>query len=234
MSPPQSSKEFVVFLVDDDRDVLKALTKVLRIEGYQAKAYSSPKIFLEEHNPSIPGVVVLDLSMNELDGLRVQELLRHQEGPERPIIFLTAHATVPKSIRAMKSGATDFLIKPVDPVELLKSIKHAQHRDITNRQAEAERETIHSLVQTLSPREREVLVHLIAGEKNKKIAYELGITVKTVKVHRGRVMEKLRARSLAEVVRMTERISLQPYECGIVRSRLNGGDILERQPHSKN
>jgi FixJ family two-component response regulator len=209
MRPRQSNKEFVVFLVDDDPDVLNALARVLQVEGYKVKAYSSPKSFLDEHDPSIPGALVLDLSMKEMNGLKVQEVLRRQGGIERLIIFLTARATVTTSVAAMKKGAIDFLVKPVAPLELLKSIRHARRRDAENRRAEAERCAIRSLVQTLSPREKEVLTHLIAGKQNKQIASALGITVKTVKVHRGRVTEKMGVRSVADLTRMTEKISLR-------------------------
>jgi FixJ family two-component response regulator len=127
-----AASEFVVFLVDDDPSVLRALSRLLQSAGYKIKAYSSPQTFLAEHDPSVPGCIVLDLVMPDLTGLDVQQALARQ-GIDRPIIFLTGHATIRESVLAMKSGAIDFLSKPVDQSNLLRAVKLAEERDSARR-----------------------------------------------------------------------------------------------------
>jgi FixJ family two-component response regulator len=193
--------EFTIFLVDDDLAVLKALERLLQSAGYRTKAYSSAKTFLDEHG-STPGCVVLDLAMPEFDGLDVQEALTRQ-GINRPVIFLTGKATVPNSVQAMKAGAVDFLTKPIDSSELLSAIKTCEDRDKTQRQSEARRTLILQRIATLTPREREVLDYVIRGSLNKQIGFALGVHEKTIKVHRGRVFNKMGVKTVAELVRMT-------------------------------
>ena len=200
---------FTAFLVDDDPGVLKALSRIVRTAGYETVSYSSPRDFLREHNPSTPGCAILDLTMPELDGLELQEQLA-QAGTERPIIFLSGHADVPASVRAMKAGAVDFLTKPVDRDKLLSAIAQARDRDRKAREARYERQLIEAKLATLTLREREVLGHVVKGRLNKQIAAELGTVEKTIKVHRGRMMAKLGVRSVAELVRLTERIHMEP------------------------
>jgi FixJ family two-component response regulator len=200
---------FTAFLVDDDPGVLKALSRIVRTAGYKTVSYSSPRDFLREHDPSTPGCAILDLTMPELDGLELQEQLA-QAGTERPIIFLSGHADVPASVRAMKAGAVDFLIKPVDRDKLLSAIAQAKDRDRKAREARCERQLIEAKLATLTQREREVLEHVVKGRLNKQIAAELGTVEKTIKVHRGRMMAKLGVRSVAELVRLTERIHMEP------------------------
>ena len=199
---------FTVFLVGHEAKLVKFLVAVLRRGGYKTKIYPSSESFLCEHNTSIPGCAVLDLSMHGLSGLNVQQTLVHQE-IERPVVFLTDHVTVPITVQAMRAGAVDVLLKPVEPIQLLQAIKRAQERDDTSRHAQIELHTIGALIQKLSPREHEVLIHVIAGLRNKQIAEILGVGVKTIKVHRGRAMKKMEVDSVAELVRITTRISLQ-------------------------
>jgi FixJ family two-component response regulator len=194
--------EFTVFLVDDDLAVLKALERLLQSAGYPTKAYSSAKTFLDEHDGSIPGCVVLDLALPEFDGLDVQEALT-RKNINRPVIFLTGKATVPNSVQAMKAGAVDFLTKPIDSSELLSAIKTCEERDKTQRHREAQRTLILQRIAKLTPREREVLDYVIRGSLNKQIGFALGVHEKTIKVHRARVFNKMGVKTVAELVRMT-------------------------------
>ncbi len=204
--PKKLQNRCEAFLVDDDRGVLSALTRLLQAAGYRVNAYSSAEKFLSEHEPLVPGFLILDISMPGLNGLNLQSILS-MNGIERPIIFLTGQPTVDACAIAMKAGAVDFLIKPFKAAQLFDAIQRAEEQDRLN----CECRSIFALFQTLTQREKEVLIHVIAGEQNKIIAASLGIAEKTIKVHRGRMMEKMRARSIAALVRMTEKISLQPH-----------------------
>jgi FixJ family two-component response regulator len=204
-----SDPGFVVFLVDDDPAVLRGLKRLLNAEGYEALCFSSPQAFLAGHDASVPGCAVLDLMMPELDGLVLQQMLTGN-GFGRPIIFLTGYGDIPTSVQAMKAGATDFLTKPVQRETLLTAIVRAQKQDAAVRQRHGEMQTINSRLERLTPREREVLEHVVAGRLNKQIAANLGTAEKTIKVHRGRVMRKLGVRSVADLVRMTERAGISP------------------------
>src|SRR5215813_6160573 len=194
--------EFIVFLVDDDPVILKALGRLLRAASYQTKAYQSAETFLSEHDASIPGCAVLDHTMPGLSGLDVQEALALR-GIHRPIIFLTGRGTIAESVKAMKAGAVDYLTKPVDKVELLSAIRSAEERDKTERDVEARKKAVLQRLAKLTPRERETLELMTKGLLNKQIASVMGVTLRTVKEHRGRVFKKLGARTPAELVRMT-------------------------------
>jgi FixJ family two-component response regulator len=196
-----------VFLVDDDPSILRALTRLLGAGGHRVSAFRSPREFLAQHDAAVPGCVVLDLAMPGLSGLELQTALA-AAGCQRPIVFLSGHGDVPSSVRAMKAGAVDFLIKPVSEETLLAAIQRAMDRDRLMRQARAELQAIGERLSRLTPREREVFQHVVAGQLNKQIAADLGTVEKTVKVHRSRVMEKMGVRSLADLVRMAERIGL--------------------------
>ena len=196
-----------VFLVDDDPSVLRALTRLLRAGGYQVSAFRSPRDFLAQHDAAVPGCVVLDLAMPGLNGLELQTALA-AAGCQRPIVFISGHGDVPSSVRAMKAGAVDFLTKPVSEENLVAAIQRGIDRDRQMRQARAELQAIGERLSRLTPREREVFQHVVAGQLNKQIAADLGTVEKTVKVHRSRVMEKMGVRSLADLVRMAERIGL--------------------------
>jgi FixJ family two-component response regulator len=199
---------FTVFLVDDDADVLKALTRLLRASGYDSREFASPEDFLRGHDASMPGCAIFDVAMPNVDGLALQQVLA-AKGIERPVIFLTGRGDIPTTVRAMKAGAVDFLTKPVDADALLAAIDHARERESRDRVARAEMEFFTTRLATLTPREREVLGHVIAGRLNKQIAYDLGTVEKTIKVHRSRMMEKMGVRSLAELVRMAERAGIE-------------------------
>jgi FixJ family two-component response regulator len=200
---------FTVYLVDDEPGVLKALSRLLRARGYDVRSYSSPQLFLEEHDVAAPGCAVLDISMPGLDGLELQRALTSSVGSHRPIVFITGKGDVPTSVRAMKAGALDFLTKPVNDKDLLEAISRAEVRDATSRALYSELESIQAKVATLTPREREVWVQVVAGRLNKQIAGDLGIVEKTAKVHRRQVMEKLGVRNVADLVRMAEKLSLR-------------------------
>jgi len=197
-----------IFLVDDDPSILRALTRLLRAGGHAVSAFRSPREFLAQHDPAVPGCVVLDLAMPGLNGLELQTALA-ASGCERPIIFVSGHGDVPSSVRAMKAGAVDFLTKPVSEEILLAAIRRAIDRDRLMRQARAELDAIGERLNTLTPREREVLQHVVSGQLNKQIAADLGTALKTVKIHRGRMMEKMGVRSVAELVRQADRAGLR-------------------------
>jgi FixJ family two-component response regulator len=193
-----------VFVVDDDPSVLRALTRLLHAAGYRVSAFRSPQEFLAAHDPAVPGCAVLDLAMPGLNGLDLQQALA-ASGCHRPVIFVTGRGDVPSSVQAMKAGAVDFLTKPVSEEDLLAAVRRALDRDRVMREARAELAVIAERINTLTPREREVLGYVVAGRLNKQIAAELGTVEKTIKVHRSRVMGKMCVRSVADLVRLAER-----------------------------
>jgi FixJ family two-component response regulator len=199
--------KFMVYLVDDDAGVLKALSRLLRGKGYDVRPYLSPRVFLEEHDATVPGCAVLDVSMPGLDGLELQRALTVANGFHRPVVFVTGKGDIPTSVRAMKAGAIDFLTKPVKDVDLFEAVSRAEARDAEMRRLQSELESMQAKVDTLTPREREVLTHVVAGRLNKQIAGDLGTVEKTIKVHRSRMMEKLGIRTVADLVRMAEKLS---------------------------
>ena len=174
--------EFIVFLVDDDPVILKALGRLLRAAGYQTKAYQSTETFLNEHDASIPGCAVLDHTMPGLSGLDVQEALALR-GIHRPIIFLTGRGTIAESVKAMKAGAVDYLTKPVDKVDLLNAIRSAEERDKTQRDVDARNNLVQQKLAKLTRRERETLKLITKGLLNKQIAGVMGVTEKTGAPH---------------------------------------------------
>ena len=202
------TEKFTVYLVDDDPGVLKALSRLLRTRGYDVKPYSSPRLFLEEHDVAEPGCAVLDVSMPGLDGLELQHALTASANSHRPVVFITGIGDIPTSVRAMKAGAVDFLTKPVKDKDLFEAISRAEAKDAQSRQLHSELESIRAKIETLTPREREVLLHVVAGRLNKQIAGDLGTVEKTIKVHRSRMMEKLGIRMVADLVRMAEKLNL--------------------------
>src|ERR1043165_4207660 len=198
---------FTIFLVDDDAGVLKALSRLLRAKGHDVRPFGSPREFLAQHDAAVPGCAVLDVSMPGLDGLELEQALM-AGGPDRQVIFITGVGDIPTSVRAMRAGAIDFLTKPVDEKELLAAIARAERRDHEARQDYAEVTAIQARVKTLTPREREVMTHVVAGRLNKQIAGDLGTVEKTIKVHRGRVMEKMGVRTVADLVRLAEKVGI--------------------------
>lgn len=194
----------VVFVVDDDPSVRKSLTRLLTAAGYGVEAFSSAREFLEREEHGGPGCVVLDVRMPGLTGLELQAALG---GAARriPIVFVTGHGDVSMSVTAMKGGAVDFLTKPFDAEDLLAAIERAVARDVRETADEARATEARARVRMLTPREAQVFALVVTGMLNKQIASELGIAEKTVKVHRARVMEKMQAGSVAELVRLADR-----------------------------
>lgn len=209
MNKPVNSGVPTIFVVDDDPAVLKSLGRLLRSAGLRVETCNSPQDFLARHNPALPGCLVLDVAMPGLNGLKVQQALA-AIGDERPIVFLTGHGDIPTSVEAMKRGAVDFLTKPVNAEDLLKAIHSAIVKDSVRRLERDEVEEFKQRLATLTPREREVLPYVISGRLNKQIAGELGTAEKTIKVHRARVMEKMKVQSVAELVRLAERLGIRP------------------------
>jgi FixJ family two-component response regulator len=195
-----------IYLVDDDAGVLKALSRLLRSRGYEVRPYSSPQVFLQEHDPGAPGCAVLDVSMPGLDGLEIQRALTTTTGYQRPVVFVTGKGDIPTSVRAMKAGAIDFLTKPINDSDLFEAVARAEARDSESRRFHSELRSIQAKVGTLTPREREVFTHVVAGRLNKQIAGDLGTVEKTIKVHRSRMMVKLGVRTVADLVRMAEKL----------------------------
>jgi FixJ family two-component response regulator len=195
----------VVHVVDDDPDVLKALARLLVAEGFEVAVSGSPGEFLEHYDPATTGCIVLDLSMPGLGGLELQALLAGR-GASHPVVFLTGCGDIASSVRAMKAGAVDFLTKPVDCDALLAAVKRGVVMDDDARHRSHDRQDAQALFATLTPRERELVPHLTTGRLNKQVAADLGIAEKTIKVHRSRIMHKLRIRSLVDLVRFMERL----------------------------
>jgi len=203
------SAEPIVYLLDDEPEILKALSRLLRTEGLQVRGFTSAQEFLAQERHQGPACLVLDVAMPDIDGLGVQERLR-QSGAELPVVFLTGHGDIPMSVRAVKAGAEDFLTKPVNAADLLRAIRGALQR-ASDRQAEnAELAALHHRLACLTSREREVLGHVIAGKLNKQIAADLGTGEQNIKIHRGRLMRKMGLRSVAELVRVAERLGVPP------------------------
>ena len=201
------SPEVTVFVVDDDSSVRSSITRLLMASGFRVRAFASAPEYLADSDPGCPGCLLLDLQMPEIDGLELQERLSEADAG-RPILFLTGHGGVPESVAAMKAGAADFLEKPADPDRLIAAVEAAVDLDGRRRREAAHMAEIRSRLETLTPRERQVFERVVIGRLNKQIARELGVSEKTVKVHRGRVMEKMEADSLADLARLAERLGI--------------------------
>ncbi|NVP58292.1 response regulator transcription factor [Mycoplana rhizolycopersici] len=197
--------EPVVHVIDDDKQVREALLDLFLVTHWQASAYSSGSEFLDTVDTTGPGCIVIDLRMPGESGLEVQSRLI-STGIRMPVIFLTAHADVAASVKAMKAGACDFLTKPFVTKDLLAAVGNAIRIDGERRKLEAERDQIGALANTLTPREEQVMFGVVSGLMNKQVAYELGISEMTVKLHRMSVMRKMQSRSLADLVRKVEKL----------------------------
>lgn len=191
----------LVFVVDDDASVRKSLVRLIKAAGYEAEAFGSVGDFLARHPYDGPCCLVLDVRMPGRTGLDLQEALR-AAGQRLSIVFITGYRDVPVSVKAMKGGAVDFLTKPVDEGTLLGAIEQAVARTLADRRRQARQTEIQRRIATLTPREAAVFALVVTGMLNKQIGSELGIGEKTVKVHRARVMEKMQAGSLADLVRL--------------------------------
>jgi FixJ family two-component response regulator len=192
-----------VFLVDDDRSILNALSRLLGAAGFAVEAFSSPREFLAQHDPQIPGCALLDIGMDECDGLALQETLT-SSGSARPIIFLTGCDDIQVGVRAMKAGAVDYLTKPVQDVALIAAVQTALAYDRKERAEGRILDGYAALHRSLTPREREVMQHVVVGRLNKQIAHDLGTVEKTIKVHRAHIMEKMKVRSVAALVHIAD------------------------------
>lgn len=201
----------IVLIVDDDDSVRRSLQRLLRSAGIESRAFASAEEFRAESLPDRPCCLVLDIRMPGMSGLELQEAL--QGGAVRlPIVFITGHGDVPMSVKAMKAGAADFLQKPFEDCDLLEAIRQATERDRAHRISQARATVLLARVDSLTPREREVFACVVSGALNKQIAFALGITEKTVKVHRAQVMGKMQAESLADLVRMADALGVEARE----------------------
>jgi len=200
---------FTVCVVDDDASVRKSLRRLIRSAGYHVEAFVSAQDFLLWKTVDGPNCLILDVNLPDLSGLDLQqELAKSEISP--PVIFITGHGDIPMSVKAMKDGAVDFLPKPFDSKDLLAAINIAVVKDAAKKSERREIQRIRQLLEALTPREYEVMCWIITGLMNKQIAYELGTTERTVKVHRSRVMEKMQAASVAQLVRMAGKAGVSP------------------------
>jgi FixJ family two-component response regulator len=206
-----SPAEPAVYVVDDDPSVRVAMERLLKSVGLTVKTFASAQEFLEQATPEWAGCVIVDLRMPGMGGLDLQDQLSARQ-VSLPVIFLTGYGTVPASVRAMKAGAIDFLEKPADDQTLLDAVHKALERDCGARDNQAEMQDLHQRLAILTPREYEVLTFVISGRLNKQVAAALGTTEKTIKVHRARIMEKLRCASLAELVRLAEKAGIKTLD----------------------
>jgi FixJ family two-component response regulator len=201
----------LVYIVDDDPSFRKSLDRLLRVSGFETATFENADAFLAQAGIRRPACLLLDVRLPGLNGIRLQEKLLEQD-IRLPIVFVTGHGNIPMSVRAMKAGAVDFLTKPFSETQLLNAVDAALERDLRATAMESEKEKIRDLLDTLTPRETEILRWVISGHLNKQIAYILGISEKTVKIHRGRVMEKLKATSVAQLVRLAEQAGISPVQ----------------------
>lgn len=196
-----------VFVIDDDANVRASLQGLLKSAGLRSKCFETAEQFLEREPSDGPSCLILDVSLPGISGLDFQQKMR-TSGRNIPIIFITGHGDIPMTVKAMKSGALEFLTKPFDDQMLLTAVAQALERDSATRKADAQLASLRSSYQTLTPREREVMGLIVTGLLNKQVAADLGTSEITIKVHRARILRKMKAGSLAELVRMAEHLRL--------------------------
>ena len=196
-----------VFVVDDDASVRRSMTRLLRSAGWNAEAFASAGDLLEQAPLTGPGCVLLDVNMPGMTGLELQARMA-EAGIPMPVVFLTGKGDIPMSVQAMKHGAVDFLVKPVAEDVLFQALEQAIRRQAVEAAGRRQRDSILARLALLSDREREVLEQVIKGRLNKQIAYDLGIVEKTVKAHRGRIMEKMAAHTIAELVHLCDMVGI--------------------------
>ncbi|HMJ26530.1 MAG TPA: response regulator [Pyrinomonadaceae bacterium] len=206
---PKSQQKPIVFVVDDDISVRESLELLVKFAGWQPEKFASAGEFLEHPRTTIPSCLVLDISLPDLNGLELQKLIA-SERTDMPIIFITGHGDVPMTVQAMKGGAVEFLTKPFDDEVLLNAIRHAIRCSAAVLDDQAEIAALSSSYESLTPREQDVLRLVVAGMLNKQIGLKLGISEITVKAHRGKMMQKMEADSVADLVRTAVRLGLAP------------------------
>lgn len=202
----------MVYVVDDDAAILRALTRLLEASGYRVSPFQSPAAFLRSAVLDAPGCAILDMHMPEFDGLQLQQQILARQSP-LGLLFLTAHGRIDQCVEAVKSGAVDFLSKPVEDTILLAAVDQALVKSRARHLEHLERQILHQRYRTLSPREREVFALVVTGLLNKQVAAKLDASEKTIKIHRGRVMNKMQADSLAELVVMAGRLRQEGLLC---------------------
>ncbi len=208
---PVEGAQPTVIVIDDDTSVRKGISRLLASMGFRTETFGSAEEFLARERYAGAGCIILDVRMPGLSGMDLQDELNKADC-SMPIIFITGHGNIPMSVQAMKKGAVDFLTKPFDDEELLQAVENALEKD---RKAKAEQAEVHDIlkrIERLTPREYGILSYVVTGMLNKQIALKLGIAEKTVKVHRGRIMEKLSVDSVAELVRLAEKAGIEPLK----------------------
>jgi FixJ family two-component response regulator len=209
VAAPKSQPQPVVFVVDDDVSVRESLELLIRFAGWQPETFASAKDFLARPRTTTPCCLVLDVSLPDLNGLELQKLIA-SERTDMPIIFITGHGDVPMTVQAMKAGAVEFLTKPFDDEVLLSAIRHAIKRSAAVLDDQAEITALRSSYESLTPREQDVMRLVVAGLLNKQIGLQLGISEITVKAHRGKMMQKMKADSVADLVKTAVKLGLTP------------------------
>jgi len=209
MAASKSQQQAIVFVVDDDVSVRESVELLIKFAGWQPETFASAKDFLARPRISTPCCLVLDVSLPDLNGLELQKLIA-SERIDMPIIFITGHGDVPMTVQAMKAGAVEFLTKPFDDEVLLGAIRHALKRSAAVLDDQAETTAMRNTYESLTPREQDVMQLVVAGMLNKQIGLKLGISEITVKAHRGKVMQKMKADSVADLVKTAVKLGLAP------------------------
>jgi FixJ family two-component response regulator len=210
-SSPAPATSAVVFIVDDDISVRESLEALIAFEGWRTETFASAEEFLRRAPTREPCCLILDVSLPELNGLDLQKMIAPERG-EMPIIFITGHGDIPMTVQAMKAGAVEFLTKPIDDEVLLSAIKNAIERSEAQLASEVELYNLRNRWASLTPREREVMELVVSGLLNKQVGLKLGISEITVKAHRGKVTEKMKADSVADLVKMAVKLGITPAE----------------------